>query len=81
VTPSEPGKRGGEQRTTADQRMKHEWHERRRKTRKGVSRFSRLFVNFVFQRSHQPIQRVQRFEGLAQEEIPAGEVQSDARAG
>ena len=45
-----------------------------------VSRFSRPFVNLVFHRSHQPIQRVQRFEGLAEEEIPAVEVQSDARA-
>ena len=51
-----------------------------RKTRKGVSRFSRPFVNFVFHRSHQPIQHVQRFEGLAEEEIGVVEGQNDACA-
>jgi hypothetical protein len=72
---------GADQRMREGTSLKHEWHERGRKTRKGGSRFSRPFMNFVFHRSHQPIQRVQRFEGLAEEEILAGEVQSDARAG
>jgi hypothetical protein len=64
----------------ADERMKHEWPERRRKTQKGVSRFSRPFVNFVFQRPHQLIQRVQRFEGLTGETIEMMKGQNDARA-
>jgi len=46
------------------------------KDTKGSSRFWRPFVNFVFQRSHQPIQRVQRFEELAEEEIDIVESQS-----
>jgi len=64
-------KRMGEGTRTLETRMA-------RKTRKGVSRFSRPFVNFVFHRSHQPIQRVQRFEGLAEEEIGVMDRQIDA---
>jgi len=73
------GSAGGQRMRRGPGHLKHEWHERRRKTRKGVSRFSHPFVNFVFRWS-QPTQRVQRFKGLAEEEILAVEVQSDARA-
>ena len=67
--------------------LKHEGHERNtndakgdERHEKGVSRFSRPFVNFVFHRS-QLIQPVQRFEGLTEEEIVMVEGQNDARAG
>ena len=72
----------------ADQRMREgtrklETRMPRKETKdtKRELRVSRPFVNFVFHRSHQPIQRVQRFEGLAEEEVAVMEGQSDARAG
>jgi len=46
-------------------RLNHEWRERRRKTRKGVSQFSCPFVNFVVQIDA----LVYELYGLTEEEI------------